>query len=111
MADAECQAKDEVEFRRVDCDVEDFSMSWLAWIVVGIIGGFLGKLVIKGEGPGGLLGDLIIGIVGAILGGWVFSVFGANGVTGINVWSIIVAFVGSVVLLWIMRALTGKRPA
>jgi uncharacterized membrane protein YeaQ/YmgE (transglycosylase-associated protein family) len=84
-------------------------MSWLAWIVVGIIGGFLGKLVIKGEGPGGILGDLIIGIVGAILGGWVFSVFGAGGVTGINLWSIIVAFIGSVVLLWIMRALTGKK--
>jgi len=84
-------------------------MSWLAWIVVGIIGGFLGKMVVKGEGPAGLLGDLIIGIIGAILGGWIFTVFGGGGVTGINPWSILVAFVGSVVLLWIMRALTGKK--
>jgi uncharacterized membrane protein YeaQ/YmgE (transglycosylase-associated protein family) len=83
----------------------------LSWIVVGIIAGFLAKSVVPGEGPGGVLGDLVIGIVGAIVGGWLFNLFGHIGVTGLNVWSIVVAFIGSVVLLWIVRALTGGRVA
>jgi uncharacterized membrane protein YeaQ/YmgE (transglycosylase-associated protein family) len=82
-------------------------MGWLSWIVVGIIGGWLGRMVVKGEGPGGLIGDLIIGIIGAIIGGWVFGYFGHAGVTGINIGSIIVAFIGSVILLLIVRALSG----
>jgi uncharacterized membrane protein YeaQ/YmgE (transglycosylase-associated protein family) len=84
-------------------------MSWLAWIVVGIIAGFLGKMVVKGEGPGGLFGDLIIGVIGAILGGWIWNFFGHVGATGINLPSILVAFIGAVVLLLIMRAFGGRR--
>ena len=82
-------------------------MGILAWIVVGIIAGFLAKSVVPGEGPGGLLGDMIVGIVGALIGGWLFSSFGSVGVTGLSLWSILVAFIGGVVLLLIMRALTG----
>jgi len=47
--------------------------------------------------------------VGAIIGGWLFNVFGHVGATGLNLWSILVAFVGGVVLLWIVRALSGGR--
>ncbi len=84
-------------------------MDIIAWIVVGIIAGFLAKSVVPGEGPGGVLGDLVIGIVGAILGGWLFNTFGHIGATGLNLWSILVAFVGGVVLLLIIRAFTGRR--
>lgn len=84
-------------------------MDILAWIIVGIIAGWLAKSVVPGEGPGGILGDLIVGIIGAIIGGWVFNAFGHVGATGLNLWSIIVAFVGAVVLLLILRAITGRR--
>ncbi len=84
-------------------------MGILAWIVVGLIAGWLAKMVVPGEGPGGILGDLIVGIVGALIGGWVFNAFGHMGTTGINVWSILVAFVGAVILLLIVRAFTGRR--
>jgi len=84
-------------------------MDILTWIVVGVIAGFLAKAVVPGEGPGGVLGDLVIGVVGAILGGWIMHSFGHSGANGINIWSIFVAFLGSVVLLFIMRALTGRR--
>jgi len=84
-------------------------MSIIAWIIVGIIGGYLAKLVVPGEGPGGILGDLIIGIIGAIIGGWLFGYFGHTGVTGLNIGSIIVAFIGAVVLLLIVRAVAGRR--
>jgi uncharacterized membrane protein YeaQ/YmgE (transglycosylase-associated protein family) len=84
-------------------------MGIISWIVVGIIAGWLAKFVIPGEGPGGVLGDLIIGVIGAVLGGWIWNYFGHVGATGINIPSIIVAFVGSVILLFIARALTRRR--
>ena len=84
-------------------------MSILSWLIVGLIAGFLAKYVVPGEGPGGLIGDIIIGIIGAFIGGWVFNAFGHTGVTGLNPWSIIVAFVGAVILLFILRAISGRR--
>jgi len=85
-------------------------MSWLAWIIVGLIAGVLAKWAVPGEGPGGIIGDMVVGIVGAIIGGWVFGLLGFGGATGINLWSVLVAFVGGVILLMIVRAFT-KRPA
>ena len=86
-------------------------MSILAWIIVGIIAGWLAKRVIPGEGPGGVLGDLVIGVVGAIAGGWVFNYLGHPGATGVNIGSIVVAFVGAVVVLWLVRQLSGRKGA
>jgi uncharacterized membrane protein YeaQ/YmgE (transglycosylase-associated protein family) len=84
-------------------------MSVLSWIIVGIIAGWLAKMVIRGEGPGGVLGDLVIGVVGAIAGGLMFNFFGHPGATGVNVGSVVVAFVGAVVVLWLMRHFVGAR--
>jgi uncharacterized membrane protein YeaQ/YmgE (transglycosylase-associated protein family) len=56
-----------------------------------------------------MLLDIALGIVGAIVGGIMFSFFGATGITGLNIWSMIVAIVGSVVVLWVYHALTGRR--
>lgn len=85
-------------------------MSIIAWIVVGLIAGWLAKLVVPGREPGGFLATLAIGVVGAILGGWIWNiVFDAAGATGINFGSILVAFIGSVVLLLLYHAVTGRR--
>lgn len=87
-------------------------MSIIGWIVVGLIAGFLAKFVVPGEGPGGVVGDVVIGVVGAFIGGFVFNLFGHSGnVSGINAPSIAVAFVGSVVLLFILRMVGGRRTA
>ncbi len=86
-------------------------MHILFWIIVGIVAGALAKMVVPGEGPGGIIGDLIIGIVGALVGGFVFGLFGQVGAgagTG-YIWSTIVAFVGAVILLFIFRAVTTRR--
>lgn len=84
-------------------------MGLLAFLFVGLIAGLLAKSVVPGEGPGGILGDIIIGVIGAFIGGWVFNAFGHSGTTGFNLWSILVAFVGAVILLFVLRALTGRR--
>jgi uncharacterized membrane protein YeaQ/YmgE (transglycosylase-associated protein family) len=80
------------------------------WIVVGIIAGFLAKSVVPGEGPGGIVGDLIVGVVGAFAGGWLFNTFLGRSYGG-WVGSTLVAFVGAVVLLLVLRAVSGRRAA
>jgi uncharacterized membrane protein YeaQ/YmgE (transglycosylase-associated protein family) len=82
-------------------------MTILAWIIVGIIAGWMAKRVIPGEGPRGMFGDLVIGVAGAIVGGWLFNYFGHPGATGLNMGSVLVAFLGAVVVLWVMRLVTG----
>jgi uncharacterized membrane protein YeaQ/YmgE (transglycosylase-associated protein family) len=86
-------------------------MSILAWILVGLVAGFLAKAVMPGtEGePGGFLGTMILGIVGAIVGGWVWNLaLGSPGANGFNIGSIFVAFVGSVIVIGIARMLTRR---
>ena len=85
-------------------------MSFLAWVVVGIVAGFLAKNIL-GKAPGGVRGDMIIGVVGAVIGGWIMNAFGTAGATGINVWSIFVAFLGANVFLFILRMATRRERA
>lgn len=79
-------------------------MSIIAWIVLGLIAGFIGSQIVKGRGEG-VVGDIIVGVVGALVGGFLFNLFGAVGVTGFNLWSLLVAVVGSVVLLFLYHAI------
>lgn len=78
----------------------------IAWLVVGLVGGFFASKVINHTGEG-VVRDIILGIAGAFIGGFVFRAMGSAGVTGFNVWSILVAFVGAVLLLVIYHAVTG----
>jgi uncharacterized membrane protein YeaQ/YmgE (transglycosylase-associated protein family) len=76
----------------------EMKMSILAWLVVGVVAGFLGSLLVNRRGDG-LVMDLVLGVVGAVVGGFLFNMFGAAGVSGINLYSIGVAVVGAVVVL------------
>ena len=78
-------------------------MSILAWIVLGLIAGFVGSKIVNKTGEGIFL-DIILGIVGAVVGGWLFARFGAAGVTGLNLYSLFVAVVGAVVVLVLYHA-------
>jgi uncharacterized membrane protein YeaQ/YmgE (transglycosylase-associated protein family) len=75
-----------------------FLMSFIAWIILGLIAGFVGSKLVNHQGEGIML-DIVLGVVGAIVGGWLFTKFGAQGVTGLNLYSIVVAVVGAVVFL------------
>jgi len=84
-------------------------MGILSWIVVGLIAGWLAGLVVKGSGYG-CIGDIIVGVIGGLLGGWIASSFFHMGdaMTGINLESILVAFVGAVILIIILRVVSGR---
>ena len=83
-------------------------MSIISWIILGLIAGFIGSKIVNKQGQGLWL-DIALGIVGAIVGGILFSFFGATGITGLNIWSMIVAIVGSVVVLLVYHAISGRR--
>jgi uncharacterized membrane protein YeaQ/YmgE (transglycosylase-associated protein family) len=81
-----------------------FNMSVIAWIVLGLIAGFVASKIVNKSGEGMIL-DIILGIVGAVIGGFLFEKFGMAGVTGINLYSILVAVVGAIIFLVIYHAL------
>jgi uncharacterized membrane protein YeaQ/YmgE (transglycosylase-associated protein family) len=83
-------------------------MSILAWIVVGVIAGFIASKLVNRTG-GNLVLDLVLGIVGAVVGGFVFNQFGAAGASGVNLYSIGVAIVGAIIVLLIYHAVTRRR--
>jgi uncharacterized membrane protein YeaQ/YmgE (transglycosylase-associated protein family) len=83
-------------------------MSILAWIVLGLLAGFIASKIINKSGEGVIL-DIVLGVVGAVVGGWLFSVFGMSGVSGLNIYSLAVAVVGAVVVLVVYHAVTGRR--
>ena len=83
-------------------------MGIIAWIVLGLIAGFIASRIVNHTGSG-LVMDIVLGVVGALVGGFVFSLFGAVGVTGFNIYSMLVAVVGAVVVLWLYHALVGRR--
>ncbi len=83
-------------------------MSIIAWIVLGLIAGFIGSKIVNRTGEGVML-DIVLGVVGAVVGGFVFSLFGAAGVTGLNLYSLVVAVVGAIVVLFIYHAVVGRR--
>ena len=78
-------------------------MSIVAWIVLGLIAGFIGSKIVNKQGEG-VVRDVVLGIVGAVVGGFLFNKLGAAGVTGLNLYSMFVAVVGSVIVLVIYHA-------
>ncbi|HEV7463745.1 MAG TPA: GlsB/YeaQ/YmgE family stress response membrane protein [Methyloceanibacter sp.] len=82
-------------------------MSILAWIVLGLIAGFIASKLYSGSGQGFLM-DIVLGIVGAVLGGYLFTALGATGITGFNLYSMFVAVIGAVVLLAVYHAIAGR---
>ena len=83
-------------------------MSFIAWIVLGLIAGFIASKIVNTSGEGMIL-DIILGLVGAVIGGYLFQTFGMAGVTGVNLYSILVAVVGAIVFLVIYHALFRRR--
>lgn len=81
----------------------------IAWLVVGLIAGWLAGRFMKGGGYG-VIGDIVLGILGAFFGGFIFSLVLPGSSVGF-VGSIVVALIGAVILIAIVRALKRTRTA
>ena len=84
-------------------------MSIIAWIILGLIAGFIASKIVNKAGEGFFL-DIVLGILGALVGGWLFRAFGMHGVTGLNLYSLLVAIAGAVVFLVVYHALFARKP-
>jgi uncharacterized membrane protein YeaQ/YmgE (transglycosylase-associated protein family) len=82
-------------------------MSVLAWILLGLIAGFIASKLVSGSGQG-VLRDILLGILGALVGGYLISAIGATGITGFNLYSMLVAIAGAIVVLWVYHAISGR---
>ena len=83
-------------------------MSWIIWIVLGLVAGIIAKFIMPGRDPGGFIITILLGIVGALVGGFISTKLGLGDVTGFNIPSIIIAVLGAILLLVIYRAVKSR---
>jgi uncharacterized membrane protein YeaQ/YmgE (transglycosylase-associated protein family) len=81
----------------------------IAWIIIGIVAGWITGKLMKGSGFGAIM-DMIVGLVGALIGGFISSHLGFGGVGEHGlVMSIVIAVIGAVILTLLLRLITGNR--
>jgi uncharacterized membrane protein YeaQ/YmgE (transglycosylase-associated protein family) len=83
-------------------------MSFIAWIILGLVAGFIASKIVNKQGEGFLL-DIVLGVVGALVGGLLFRSVGMSGATGLNLYSLLVAVLGAVVFLVVYHMLFRRR--
>ncbi len=83
-------------------------MSIIAWIILGLVSGFIASKIVNRQGEGFLV-DILLGVVGAMVGGFLFNLVGRSGVTGFNLWSMFVSVTGAVLVLVAYHSLFGRR--
>lgn len=82
-------------------------MNIIAWIIVGLIGGMLAKLLMPGKDPGGIILTILLGIGGAILGGFLSIVLGlGDGVDDFDIGTIVLSVIGAMLILGGYRLVT-----
>ncbi|HCR80885.1 MAG: Transglycosylase-associated protein [Candidatus Pacebacteria bacterium GW2011_GWB1_47_8] len=81
-------------------------MGLIAWIVLGLLAGWLASMIMGANKSQGMGKDVLLGIIGAVVGGWIMGFFGQPGVTGLNLYSIVVAMIGAIALIWVGRTLS-----
>ncbi len=85
-------------------------MGIIGWIVIGALAGWIASMITGKNHEMGAGMNILVGIIGGFLGGLVMNLIGGYGITGFNLWSLGVAIVGAVVLLWIVNAFKRREP-
>jgi uncharacterized membrane protein YeaQ/YmgE (transglycosylase-associated protein family) len=82
-------------------------MGIVAWLVMGLIAGFIASKLVNKQGEGMLM-DIVLGIVGAFVGGFVSNALGFSGITGFNIYSVLISVLGAVLVLVVYHALARR---
>jgi uncharacterized membrane protein YeaQ/YmgE (transglycosylase-associated protein family) len=77
------------------------TVSWLAYIIIGGIAGWIAGKIVKGSGSG-IIMNIVIGIIGGFIGGVILEWLGVNVAGGRRIFTFFVSLLGAVVLLWIV---------
>ena len=84
-------------------------MGIIAWLILGLISGFIASKIVNKTGEGLVL-DIVLGVVGALVGGFLANqLFGIAGVTGLDIRSIVISVLGAIVVLLIYHMLVRRR--
>ena len=83
-------------------------MSIIGWIIIGALAGWIASMLTGNSEKMGAGTNILVGIIGGFIGGVVMNLLGGAGITGFNIWSLVVAVIGSVILLWIVNAIKKK---
>jgi uncharacterized membrane protein YeaQ/YmgE (transglycosylase-associated protein family) len=86
-------------------------MGILSWIIFGLLAGVIAKWLTSGNDPQGCVVTIVIGIVGAAIGGWIGTRLGLGTINGFDLRSLALAVMGSILLLLILRAISGRGSA
>ena len=78
-------------------------MSFILWLIIGALAGWIASMIMKNNAQQGLLIDIIVGIIGAFIGGYVVRFFGVDPDANLII-SLVTAVVGAVILLAIIKA-------
>jgi uncharacterized membrane protein YeaQ/YmgE (transglycosylase-associated protein family) len=80
----------------------------ISWILMGLIAGALGKWIMPGKDPGGIIVTILLGIGGALLGGWIGSLLGIGTVNSFSIGSVLLAVGGALIILFLYRKFASK---
>lgn len=83
-------------------------MGIIGWIIIGALAGWIASLITGNDKKMGAWLNILVGIIGGFVGGLVMNLIGARGITGFNIWSLLVSVVGAVLLLLIVNAFRRK---
>jgi uncharacterized membrane protein YeaQ/YmgE (transglycosylase-associated protein family) len=84
-------------------------MGIISWIIIGALAGWIASIITGNNKEMGAGLNILVGIVGGFIGGIVMNLLGGSGVTGFNLWSLLVSVVGSVILLLIVNSIKRKK--
>lgn len=83
----------------------------LSWLVIGLLAGWLASMIM-GRGGYGVVGDIIVGLIGALVGGFLGALLFGRGLDASDGWdfgNFIIALIGAIIVIAIVRALSGNR--
>lgn len=87
------------------------ALGFIGWIVIGGLAGWIGSKIMKTDASMGIILNIVVGIIGGFLGGWLLSVFGVDVKGGGLIFSFLTCLLGAVILLFIVKAVTGRSRA
>lgn len=82
---------------------------FLGALIIGGLAGWVASMIMKTDGSMGIVMNIVVGVVGAVIGNMLLPVFGVDGTSGFSLWSFVVALLGAMLLLFIVKMVTGNR--
>lgn len=83
-------------------------MGIIGWLIIGALAGWIASMLTGNDEKMGAGANIAVGIIGGFLGGLIMNLLGGSGITGFNLWSLLVAIIGAVILLWIVNMFKRK---